>query len=375
MVWVLKKDTLLKEVKLNKKAKKNYYMSHHFRELLKKIGSGPHTSKNLTREEAKEATQMMLLQEATPAQIGAFMIALRIKRPTAEELAGMLDAYQQLGPKLLTENLPFDHPVVIFGNPYDGRNRTSPVTPIIALILACVGIPVIMHGGDSMPTKHGIPLIRIWRDLGVNFTHLSLNKVRELLSETALSFVYLRDHFTLAQNLIPYREEIGKRPTLATLELIWSPCHSNYHLVSGFVHPPTANLFLETFALQNIRQFTTIKGLEGSCDLPLSRTAIIGLGKDDFSVEKLHLHPQDYGFPNHDIPLESEEKLIENLANIIKGNTTDLTPSVIYNAGFYLWRFGICADLKTAFNYAETIIKEGQLKDKLAQIQSLINNH
>jgi anthranilate phosphoribosyltransferase len=80
-------------------------MSNAFRELLKKVGSGVHTGKDLTRSEAAAATRMMLLQEATPAQIGAFMIAHRIKRPTSEEVAGMLDAYDELGPKLQLKGL------------------------------------------------------------------------------------------------------------------------------------------------------------------------------------------------------------------------------------------------------------------------------
>ena len=76
------------------------YMSNEFRELLKKIGSGVHTSKNLSRQETAIAFKMMIEEEATPAQIGAFMIAHRIKRPTPEELAGILDAYDQLSNKL-----------------------------------------------------------------------------------------------------------------------------------------------------------------------------------------------------------------------------------------------------------------------------------
>ena len=68
-------------------------MSNTFREFLRKVGSGTHTSKDLSRAEAAMATQMMLTEAATPAQIGAIMIAHRIKRPTGEELAGMLDAY------------------------------------------------------------------------------------------------------------------------------------------------------------------------------------------------------------------------------------------------------------------------------------------
>ena len=84
-------------------------MSQVFRELLKKVGSGVHTSQSLTRQEAAIATRMMLQQEATPAQIGAFMIAHRIRRPTPTELAGMLDAYNELGPKLDSQPQQFEH--------------------------------------------------------------------------------------------------------------------------------------------------------------------------------------------------------------------------------------------------------------------------
>ncbi|HEY9814271.1 MAG TPA: hypothetical protein V6D20_00475, partial [Candidatus Obscuribacterales bacterium] len=98
-------------------------MSHVFRELLQKVGSGTHTHKDLTRAESAAATRMILQQEATPAQIGAFMIAHRIKRPNGDELAGILDAYDDLGPKLQPINS--DRPVTILSNPYDGRSRTA----------------------------------------------------------------------------------------------------------------------------------------------------------------------------------------------------------------------------------------------------------
>ena len=74
-------------------------MSSEFRELLVKVGSGTHTSKQLTRAEAAKATEMMLQQTATPAQIGAFAIAHRIKRPTPTELAGILDTFDSPGTK------------------------------------------------------------------------------------------------------------------------------------------------------------------------------------------------------------------------------------------------------------------------------------
>ena len=345
-------------------------MSNIFRELLKKIGSGTHTAKNLTRDQAKLATKMILLEEATPAQIGAFLIAHRIKRPTAEELAGMLDAYDELAPKLQLNLTSFQQPITVFGNPYDGRSRTVSVTPITALILAASGVPVVMHGGRRMPTKYGLSLIEIWQGLGIDFTHLSQQQTEELINKTGLGFVYVPQHFPLINQLIEYREQIGKRPTFATLELIWSPCADNFHLVSGFVHPPTEDRCRETLKLRNVQNYTFIKGLEGSCDLSLGRTGIIGLGKGNAnqSFERLLLHPQEYGFPHHDLALVSPSQAITEITKVLQGKSSQLMPAAIYNGGFYLWRCGICSDLKSGFDRAEAILLQGKAASKLKEI-------
>ncbi|MEB3174112.1 MAG: hypothetical protein VKN60_02830, partial [Cyanobacteriota bacterium] len=167
-------------------------MSKQFREYLKKIGSGAHTSKDLSRAEAADAMTLMLTQTATPAQIGAFLIAHRIKRPTGEELAGMLDAYDQLGPKVPA--LDSGKSVVILSQPYDGRDRTFPLSPLTALLVAAAGCPVLQHGGGRMPTKEGVPLIDLWRCLGVDWRFFSLEQIQESLANLNLGFVYLPRH-------------------------------------------------------------------------------------------------------------------------------------------------------------------------------------
>jgi anthranilate phosphoribosyltransferase len=348
-------------------------MNPQFRELLKKIGSGPHTSKNLSREESAMATSMILKGEATPAQIGAFMIAHRIKRPTSNELAGMLDTYDLLGSKLSqVEGL-----VTVFGNPYDGRSRTVPVTPITALILASLGVSVILHGGDSMPTKYGLSLVEIWQGLGVDFTHLTQEQVQKVLEKAQLTLVYLKQFFPLAQRIVPYREEIGKRPPFATIELVWSPYLGDAHLISGFVHPPTEELFQDLLPLRNVKHFTTCKGLEGSMDLPLSRTAITGLGdaqKTSLSLKRCMISAGDYGFKEKDVLLESLAQSIEQIQLVINGKNSLLWESAIFNGGFYLWRLGLCEDIETGLKKAETLLLDLTVKEKLKQLQDLCSN-
>jgi anthranilate phosphoribosyltransferase len=354
-------------------------MSHAFRELLRKIGSGTHTGENLSRQNAAAATRMMLLQEATPAQIGAFMIAHRIRRPTGEELAGMLDAYAELGPVL--NPISTSRSVTVLGVPYDGRSRTAPILPLTALVLATTGCPVLLHGGDRMPTKEGDPLVDFWRGLGVDWTQLSLEQVQQVLETTGIGFVYLPVHFPLAQGLVPYREQIGKRPPFATAELMWCPYAGNAHIVSGFVHPPTENMFREAFALRGVTQFTTVKGLEGSCDLPRERTAIIGLGNSPEAgtesspltlsavFDRLHLHPRDYGFEGKNVPLESTLEVVEMMQKVLEGQPSELQRSLLWNSGFYLWRCGACASIEAGIAETENLLNGGRVLQTLRSLQ------
>ncbi|MCL1470337.1 anthranilate phosphoribosyltransferase family protein [Argonema antarcticum] len=346
-------------------------MSKVFRELLKKVGSGTHTGEDLNRNEAAQATQMMLLGEATPAQIGAFMIAHRIKRPTGEELAGMLDAYDELGPKLQPSNR-FKSEVVVLGIPYDGRSRTAPIGPLTALILTAAGVPVIMHGGDRMPTKEGLPLIDIWQGLEVDFSKLSLVQTQQVFESTGLGFVYLPRHFHLAAEFVSYRDQIGKRPPFSTMELMWCPYAGDAHIVSGFVHPPTENMFRDAFALRGTQHFTTVKGLEGSGDLPRDRTAIIGIAKPDAPFERLHLAHNDYGFSNKNPSLDSTTELIEQIQSVLQGKPSEMMQSAIWNGGFYLCNSGVSPDMHSGIAEATNLLTSGQVVKKLQEIRKAV---
>lgn len=362
-------------------------MSHEFRSLLRKIGSGPHTSQNLTRTEAQAAMRLMLHQDATPAQIGAFLISHRIKRPTGEELAGMADTYDQLGPQLpeIAQTPNAQRPIV-FCYAYDGRSRTAPLGPLVALTLASFGVPVIQHGGDRVPTKEGVPLIELWEALGVYWNPCTLENVHKILETHGIGFVHLPQHFPLAQALMPYRDQIGKRPPLSTLELMWSPYVGDQLLVCGYVHPPTEGMFRGAFELRNTRSFITVKGLEGSCDLPRDRTVIIGYQEGD-EFHRLTLAPRDYGFAASEVPIASTADWAVSSLATLQGTSSELTEALIWNAGFYLWRSqettnlptdsptNMTTELKSAFDRVRAALKDGRVYQKLIDLQQALPHH
>lgn len=354
-------------------------MSNAFRDLLRKVGSGNHTKEDLTRTEAAAATRMMLLGEATPAQIGAFLIAHRIKRPTGAELAGMLDVYDELGPKL--QPIGSSRPVMVLGIPYDGRDRTAPIAPLTALLLTAAGQPTIMHGSDRMPTKYGVPLVEIWQGLGVDWTELSLDQTQQVFENTGLGFVYLPQHFPLAQKIFEYRDQIGKRPPFATMELMWCPYAGAAQVVTGYVHPPTEHMFQVALSLRSTNNFTTVKGLEGSCDLPRERTNIIGLSIPNttdesglVAIDRLHLSPRDYGFSNHNVPCDLTEHLLADMRSVLQGKPSEMMQSAIWNGGFYLWRAGICVDISAGIAQAEAMLASGEVAQQLMRIIQAIES-
>lgn len=362
-------------------------MSTAFTEFVKKVGSGPHTSQNLSRTEAADAMRMMLLGEATPAQIGAFLIAHRIKRPTGEELAGMLDAYDEIGPKL--GPIAASSPVMVWGCPYDGRSRTAPVTVLSALLLASYGQPVLLHGGDKMPTKYGIPFVEIWDALGVNWRKSDLQQLQSVLQTTGVGFLYLPKQFPEAASLVAYREQLGKRPPVATLELIWSPYQGDRHLVAGFVHPPTELMFRDALGLRAESRLTTVKGLEGSCDLPRERTAIIGYSNPSETppppaasesesphadpFHRLLLHPRDYGFTPSNVPFQSEV-FPAQMQGVLGGEPSELMESAVWSGGFYLWHCGVAGDLSSGIAQAREGFKSGRVAAKLQEITQAVSS-
>ena len=334
-------------------------MSQEFREFVRKIGSGVHTHQDLTRSEMHRAMTLMLTQEATPAQIGAFLIAHRIKRPTGDELAGMLDAYEEWGPQLPT--LGTTQPVVVLTQPYDGRDRTLPLSPLTALVLASAGFPVLQHGGERMPTKEGLPLVAVWQALGIDWRPYSLSQVHQILATAGLGFVYMPRHFPQAAALVPYRREIGKRPPLATLELLWVPYQGPYHLVAGYVHPPTEQIMRAALKARGVTAFTTVKGLEGSCDLPQNRTAIVGLGAE----ERCLLKPQEYDLSGPNIPLTEG---MTQMAAVLRGETVPLRNALLWNAGFCLWRLGAVPSIEAGIHQTATLLDDQTVRQRLDQL-------
>ena len=321
-----------------------------FRELIAKVGSGEHTSTGLSRQEACEAMELMLSGSLDPAQLGAFLIAHRIRRPTPEELSGMLDAFQAQGPTLATPG----RRALCFAVPYDGRSRTAPLLPLVALILAAAGQPVVLHGGGPMPVKYGVTLAELFGALGIDWQELSLERVQERLDRHNLALTHQPRHFPAAEGLVRIRDLIGKRPPVASLELLWTPHRGQHLLISGFVHPPTEQRAWLALRASGETDVLTVKGLEGSTDLPTTRAGITARLRGEHT-ERLVLHPRDHGITAPEVAWHSLETWREQALAALRGEGP-LADALLWNLGWLLWQGDLFSSLPLALEQARALL-------------------
>lgn len=202
-------------------------VEHPFAEFVRILGKGKRGARNLTREEARSAMGMLLDGKVEDTQLGAFLMLLRHKEESAEELAGFTEA--------LRERL--DAPAIqvdIDWPTYAGKKRHLPWYLLAAKCLAQNGVKVLMHGGGAHTAGRlyteqlldllDIPLCRNWQ------------AVDDAMTRHGLAFIPLVDWAPRLQRMIDLRNTLGLRSPIHSLARVLNPLSARCGLQSIF-HP------------------------------------------------------------------------------------------------------------------------------------------
>ncbi len=200
---------------------------HPFAQFVRILGKGKRGARNLTREEAREAMGMLIDEKVEDTQLGAFLMLLRHKEESAEELAGFTEAVRE---RLAAPQVQVD----IDWPTYAGKKRHLPWYLLAAKCLAQNGVKVLMHGGGAHTAGRlyseqllellGIPLCRDWQS------------VEAALAQHNLAFMPLGDWAPQLQRMIDLRNTLGLRSPIHSLARILNPLNARCGLQSIF-HP------------------------------------------------------------------------------------------------------------------------------------------
>lgn len=224
-------------------------ISHH----LKIIARGAQGARSLSRELACDLFAQVLDGGVTDLEIGAFCIAMRVKGETPQELAGFLDAlHARLAP------LPAStRPLVVLPS-YNGSRRLPVFTPLLALLLAREGVPVLVHGGASEDTR--VTSQAVLQSLGVS----PMQSVQRVEAGTACFAPTALLQPGLAR-LLDVRRLLGVRNTAHSLVKLLNPLapvHGRALVVGSYTHPEYALSMAATFQLTGADALL-LRGTEG----------------------------------------------------------------------------------------------------------------
>ncbi|PVV11098.1 MAG: hypothetical protein B6D82_11885 [gamma proteobacterium symbiont of Ctena orbiculata] len=232
---------------------KGSYTMHPFARFIQILGKGRNGMRALTLEEAYEAMQMIACYDVEPEQIGAFLMLMRVKEESAEEVAGFTRALRESLPTQGKEMAP-----AIDWAAYAGKRRQLPWFLLAALILVKQGYPVCMHGMNRSDARVYVP--EALDALGMEAAN-SLQEAMEGLNETGFCYLPISKLSSLTAQLIATRELLGLRPPLQTVARMLNPFNAALSLI-GVFHPNYAAIHTAAAQIEG-RRIVVCKGEGG----------------------------------------------------------------------------------------------------------------
>lgn len=243
---------------------------------------------SLTSEQATGAMNEIMSGLATPAQVGAFLVALKKKRETVEEITALARVMRSYSKRI--------HPKVgeflvdTCGTGGD-KAKTFNISTTTALVAAAAGIPIAKHGNRSFASKCGSA--DVLERLGFNLS-MDPQKVQDSIEEIGIGFMYAPNFHPAMKNVTQVRRDIGIRTIFNLLGPLTNPAGANAQLI-GVSDLELLDTMARAALSLGATSVMTVYGLDGVDEISLTgKTAIVHATNDSFSVEEIS--PEDVGF-------------------------------------------------------------------------------
>ncbi len=219
---------------------------------IKKIGRGKDGARALSREQAADLFAQVLDGNVTDLEVGAFCLAMRIKGETPSEMAGFLDATRQR--MHLVSAGASNTPIVVLPS-YNGARKLPLLTPLLALLLAREGLPILIHGTATESSR--IFVLEVLKALEI--------RAQAAITSIAggeLAFIPTEVLCPELKRLLDVRRVVGLRNPAHSLVKIMNPCAGPSLVISSYTHPEYAVSMAQTFELIGANALL-LRGTEG----------------------------------------------------------------------------------------------------------------
>ena len=325
-----------------------------FKPIIAKVATGS----PLNRAEAEQAFGVLLSGESTLAQTGAFLMALRVRGETVDEITGAATAMRQ---RMVRVKAPADA-IDIVGTGGDNSGSLN-ISTLASLIAAACGVPVAKHGNRAASSQSGSA--DVLTALGVN-VGLDVKALEHCLHEANVCFMFAPSHHASMRHVAPVRVELGTRTIFNLLGPLCNPAGVNRQVLGVF-----SQSWVEPLAhvMKSLGSDTVwvVHGSDGLDEITnTGPTFVAALEKG--AVKTFTIAPQDFG-----LKLSKPEEIkgadaafnAKALRDVIEGKRNAYRDIAVMNAAAGLIVAHKTQSLKEAANIAEAAIDDGRVRHVL----------
>ena len=335
-------------------------------DLIAKIGKGAKASKDLTWEEAKQAMRQLIEGQATPVQVGAFLLAMRVKMESVSELAAFTSAAREYkAPLRIATRKP-----LIDVSSYAGKKDTFHALAGSAVIAAAAGVAVLIHGHEGIPER--LSMASVLAALGVPID-LTPEQVAQDVASKGFGYLDIALYHPPLAGFLQLRHELGVRSFFHPVAKMLNPARAPVQII-GVTHPPYFEKTAEALNMLGSRRVIVLRGVEGDPELSIaSATRLLDVKEE--RIMPLTLQPRDIGLSNGSLrdmagfppgQVRQEAAVLRRiLTNDIRGPHRDW---VVQNAALLLYAAGITPSISAGVPIGQQMIDSGAAAAKLAEL-------
>lgn len=324
------------------------------------IGSA--AERPLSRSEAETAFTELFNGEATPAQIGGFLMALRTRGETVEEFAA---AAAVMRSKCHAVKAP-EGAMDIVGTGGDGKGTLN-ISTATAFVVAGAGVPVAKHGNRNLSSKSGAA--DALGELGINVM-IGADVVEKALQSCGICFMMAPMHHPAMAHVGPARAELGTRTIFNILGPLTNPAGVKRQLTGAFSRDLIRPM-AETLGQLGSERAWLVHGSDGTDELTITGVSWIAALNEDGTITEQELHPEEAGLPVHpfeDIIGGTPSENATAFRALLAGEASAYRDAVLLNAAAALHVAGKADTLTTGVALARESIDSGAAAQKVAAL-------
>ncbi len=326
------------------------------------------SGQNLGKQDMTDVMQQIMTGECTPAQIGGFLVGLRMKGESVEEISAAATVMRELSTRV-TVDAKYLVDTCGTGGDASGSFNISTASAIVA---AAAGARVAKHGNRSVSSKSGSA--DVLEAAGVNL-EIDPQQVGACIEEVGVGFMFAQKHHSAMRHAIGPRKEMAVRTIFNVLGPLTNPAGAPNQVIGVFggdLVEPLAHVLKQLGS----RHVMVVHAEDGMDEISISTKTSVAELKDG-EISSYSISPGDFGIEVADssaLRVDGVEQSLAMIQSVLANNAGPALDIVVMNAGAAIYVSGVASSLEEGMQKARTAIAEGKASTVLTNLVAKTNS-